>query len=332
MMKTLIGYDLRALEIFSLVAELRSMSVAAGRLGMSQPAVSQAISNLEKVLGISLIDRSSRPLMLTAAGEWLFRSAGQLIQDATQIAATVRQFEEGNALRLRIGLVDSLSDPFVPAMVRRLSPSIHYISITSGLARTLTAGLVDRSLDLIITNDPMDDVKVSSKYPILTEPYFLVVPAAASSLSGNFTKFASTKPLIRWAARSRTGADIDGHLRRLKLDLSRQYEFESARTILGMVAAEQGWAIMTPLLIFDILPVLDKVRLLPFPGPGFSRTISVVTAQVENDALAERMARTSSRIISDLYIREIARVVPWLRCELDQNGYRMRLTVAQEAG
>ncbi|WP_216074001.1 LysR substrate-binding domain-containing protein, partial [Acinetobacter baumannii] len=82
--------------------------------------------------------------------------------------------------------------------------------------------------------------------------------------------------LIRWAARSHIGADIERQLRRLRLDIPRQFEFDSARTILGMVAAGLGWAIMTPLSIFEMKPLLANVRLLPFPGPHFSRQLAIV--------------------------------------------------------
>src|SRR5258708_40360679 len=169
-MKPFSGYDLRTLEIFTQVCELRSMTLTAQRLGMTQPDVSQAIRHLEDVLGVPLVDRRSRPLMLTAAGEWLTRTAGQVLQDAKQIALTIRQFGEGRALRLRIGLADSLSDPFVPAIMRRLTPTVHYLSISSGLARTLRAGLIDRSLDLIITNDPFPGPSFSRTVAIAVPP------------------------------------------------------------------------------------------------------------------------------------------------------------------
>jgi len=292
---------------------------------MTQPAVSQAIRHLEDVLGVPLVDRRSRPLMLTAAGEWLTRTAGQVLQDAKQIALTIRQFGEGRALRLRIGLVDSLSDPFVPAMMRRLTPTVHYLSISSGLARTLRAGLIDRSLDLIITNDPLDDVSEIRKIPILTEPYLLVVPASINPHEISLALLASAMPLIRWNARSQTGADIERQLGRLRIDLSRQFEFDSARTILGMVAAELGWAIMTPLSIFEMTPVLSKVKLLPFPGPSFSRTVAVAVPPGENETIAEQIGRVSVKLLQDLYVPEILDALPWLAFDKAKDGKSIRI-------
>jgi DNA-binding transcriptional LysR family regulator len=324
-MKPFSGYDLRTLEVFTQVCELRSMTLAAQRLGMTQPAVSQAIRHLEDVLGVPLVDRRSRPLTLTAAGEWLTRTAGQVLQDARQIALTIRQFGEGRALRLRIGLVDSLSDPFVPAMMRRLTPTVHYLSISSGLASTLRAGLIDRSLDLIITNDPLDDIGEVRKIPILTEPYLLVVPASINAQDVSLADLASAMPLIRWNARSQTGADIERQLGRPRIDLRRQFEFDSARTILGMVAAELGWAIMTPLSIFEMTPVLSKVRLLPFPGPSFSRTIVIAVPPGENETIAEQIGRVSVKLLRDLYVPEILNALPWLAFDTAKDGKSIRI-------
>ena len=59
----------RTLELFCRVADHRSFSKAAVDCGLTQSAVSQAISGLEESVGACLIDRSSRPLGLTEAGE-----------------------------------------------------------------------------------------------------------------------------------------------------------------------------------------------------------------------------------------------------------------------
>src|SRR5258708_8883195 len=99
-MKPFSGYDLRTLEIFTQVCELRSMTLAAQRLGMTQPAVSQAIRHLEDVLGVPLVDRRSRPLILTAAGECLTPTPGQVLHDAQQIALPARHSCHGLSLPL----------------------------------------------------------------------------------------------------------------------------------------------------------------------------------------------------------------------------------------
>lgn len=311
-MKPASGYDLRALEIFGAVSELRSMTLAAQRLNMTQPAVSQAVQQLEETLGVVLIDRSRRPLLVTAAGEWLGRTAARILNEAHQVGITIRQLADGSALQLRVGLVESLSAPFVPALVRRLKSSIHTLSISSGLARTLRTGLVEHTLDLIITNEQMDDVDGIERQVILTEPYLLALPRTMAAETADLAHLGATMALIRWAARSHIGADIERQLRRMRLDIPRQFEFDSARTILGMVAADLGWAIMTPLSIFEMKPLLADVRLLPFPGPNFSRQLAIVVRRGEFGALVPQIAQASSAILRDLYLPEVLTSLPWL--------------------
>ena len=62
------GFDLHALEVFLLTAELGGMTQSAQHLGLTQSAVSQMIAKLEAGLGTSLFDRTIRPLALTDSG------------------------------------------------------------------------------------------------------------------------------------------------------------------------------------------------------------------------------------------------------------------------
>ena len=66
--------NLRQLELFSLVAELGNVTEAARHLYMTQPAVSQTISDLEESLGLKLFDRLNRKMHLTFAGELLYET------------------------------------------------------------------------------------------------------------------------------------------------------------------------------------------------------------------------------------------------------------------
>ena len=70
------GITLRGIEVFEALASRGSVAQAAALTGLSQPAVSQQISNLEAAMGAALIDHSTRPMRLTAAGESFLRHSG----------------------------------------------------------------------------------------------------------------------------------------------------------------------------------------------------------------------------------------------------------------
>ncbi len=307
-----LGYDLRGLEIFAAVCATRSITLAAQRLGLSQPAVSQAVQQLEQTLRVTLIHRGRRPLTMTSAGEWLARRAVRILRDAHQIAATIRHLEAGSALQLRVGVVDSLSDPFVPALVRQLQSSVLYLSVAAGLARELRAGLREHSFDLIFTNDTHDDADGLERHALLTESYVLVVPSTLETGTPGLVTLSETLPLVRWHARSQIAADIERQLRRMRVELPLQFEFDSARTILGMVAAGLGWAIMQPLALCEMQPLPAAVRLLPFPGPRFSRTIAIMARRGEANPLHAQIIRTAAGILRTRYVPQIRAVMPWL--------------------
>jgi DNA-binding transcriptional LysR family regulator len=313
-MRSSLGFDLRALQVFAAVCELRNMTLAAKRLGMTQPAVSYTIKQLEGVMGVKLIDRNRRPLTPTAGGDWLAGAAAQILHDTQQIPIALRHLDKGLALRLRIGLVDSLSDPFVSVMVQRLKLSIHYLSISTGLARIVRLGLLDHSLDLIITNDPLEDMDGVVRHTVLTEPYLVVLPRAIDMKPADISlaSLGRQLPLIRWNSQSRIATDIERQLRRMRLDIARRFDFDSSTTILSMVASGLGWSIMPPLSIFERKQLLEQIDIIPFPGPAFSRQLTLFARRGEMETVAERIADMSRQILRDRYIPEMLKAAPWL--------------------
>ena len=70
-----IDFDLRQLEIFCKVVELKSFSKAADAVFLAQASVSERIANLEKMIDIKLLDRLGREVVPTRAGELLYKHA-----------------------------------------------------------------------------------------------------------------------------------------------------------------------------------------------------------------------------------------------------------------
>src|SRR5687767_3912546 len=138
--------ELRSLRAFLAVAESGSMTLAARRLGMTQPAVSQIVRQLERHFEVELFDRASRPLRLTSAGVLLRNRAGRILDDAEQLAPLLRDQADAKLLEIKMGLVDSFATTAGPQLVRRLSDEAVRVLIWSGLSPSLGSGLVNRSL------------------------------------------------------------------------------------------------------------------------------------------------------------------------------------------
>lgn len=309
-----LGFDLRSLEAFVVTSRKGSMAAAAQRLSMSQPAISQIIKCLETSLGVTLIDRSHRPLKLTANGVFLRDAAENLLADAQRIPSRLRAIEGGFPPGLRLGIVESLASPFVPDLFSSLQPSLQTLSVAAGLASALREAFVDSRFDVVITNDPMTDLGGLVRHTIFTEPYVLVVPErlAPDETELDLATLAKTSNLIRWSSKSQTGAEIEQHLRRLRLEIPRRFEFDSSDTLVGIVEAGLGWTIMTPLCLLNSLARLETARILPFPGPKFFRRVSLISRAGELDRIALRLAETSRDILREKYLPKTTQFGPWL--------------------
>lgn len=102
---------LRDAEVLIAIVDAGSISAAARRRGITQPALSRAVARVEGRLGVTLLDRSSRTLRLTEAGARFVEGARQLLRDARALEATT------SALGGRLGGTLRVSVP--PALGRR---------------------------------------------------------------------------------------------------------------------------------------------------------------------------------------------------------------------
>lgn len=100
--------QLRNVEIFCEVAKRRSFSKAADALGVSQSSTSQAVHQLEKRLGVELIDRSIRPPGLTSAGVVFFEGCRKLVDGFRTVEDRVRQTENRVIGRVRVASIYSV--------------------------------------------------------------------------------------------------------------------------------------------------------------------------------------------------------------------------------
>ncbi len=148
--------DLNLLRVFAVVAETGSVTVASGRLYLTQPAVSAALRRLTVAVGAPLFVRSGRGLALTSRGRRVRESLAthlQPILDATLDAPT---FDPSTSERtLRLGLADSAELCLLPSLLRALETEAPRMRIVSTPVdfRTVAAALAAEApcLDLAVT-------------------------------------------------------------------------------------------------------------------------------------------------------------------------------------
>jgi DNA-binding transcriptional LysR family regulator len=176
--------ELRQLEYFLAVAEELNFSRAAQRLNMSQPPLSVQIRQLEKELELSLFERSTRRVQLTAAGEVFRQSATRLLRQLQDDVAEARAVANGLAGQLALGFVPSATIEILPPILRAFRsefPDVRLVLHELNPEQQVR-GLRDGSLGCACfylppeQASPFDDRNLSA-VPISSEPLVAALPS-----------------------------------------------------------------------------------------------------------------------------------------------------------
>lgn len=305
-------FDLRALEMFLAVCETGNMAEAGRQLGVTQPAISQMIADLEARTGTQLFDRRIRPLGVTAAGSVLRQCASALLEDARQITPRLREVGAGWLPLVRIGLVESLSRALMARLVEFMAARAEQAIFLAGLTASHAAALLGRQLDLVIGVDDLEDVEGLERWPLLEEPYVLLLPQGVAPPRdvAELAGLLARHPLVRYSARSRTGAEIERHLRRLRLEAPLRQEFDSPYGVLTATRASGGIAVTTPFCLYETGMELDGLACHPLPGPRFPRRLTLVARRRELGRLPAELAQTMHSALREVCVPMIVERLP----------------------
>lgn len=309
--------DLQLLEAFVAVCDAGSMALAAQHLGLSQSAISQAIKTLEAELGIPLLDREVRPAVATHAGRVLRERASRLLGQARSLVEQVRASARREHTQIHLGCVDSFAATVGPQLIRALSGSAQQLLMWSGLTPTLTEQLRARELDFAIcTDSAVDDPRIVQRL-LLSESWVAVFPKAhpvqALQTVRELSTVAAGLPLIRYSQRSVIGQQIERFLRHVGVQAPRSYEFDATDPLLSLVASGLGWAISTPLCLWQSRQYLDDVVVLPIPATRLGqRQFFLLSREEEWAGLDEDIARIAREVIRQDTAAAIRHCMPGL--------------------
>ncbi|MEU6283901.1 LysR substrate-binding domain-containing protein [Streptomyces sp. NPDC047028] len=169
--------SLSQLRAFAAVAEYLHFRDAAAAIGMSQPALSGAVSALEEALGVTLLERTTRKVLLSPAGERLAVRAKAVLDEVGAL------MEEAEAVRapftgvLRLGVIPTVAPYLLPTVLRLVHE--RYPDLDLQVHEEQTANLVDGlssgRLDLLLLAVPLGMPGVT-ELPLFDEDFVLVTP------------------------------------------------------------------------------------------------------------------------------------------------------------
>ncbi|HST72306.1 MULTISPECIES: LysR substrate-binding domain-containing protein [Kocuria] len=240
--------EIRQLNYFIAVAEERHFGRAAKRLHMAQPPLSQQIRQLEEQLGVRLLDRTTRRVDLTAAGQVLLDRGRRIVNDLEALRADVYQVGQGATGVLRVGFSGSATYGFMPGIVRRAKEAMPGLSLSlhgEMLTPAMEVGLREHTLDAALLRPPVASPDLDYR-TVSREPLVVALPS--------FSALAGDRPLALHELHDQEFITYppDSVLYRTVADLCRQAGFRpriaqvaaETATLLSFVAAGGGVAVV----------------------------------------------------------------------------------------
>jgi DNA-binding transcriptional LysR family regulator len=238
------------LRTFALVAETGSFSGAAGRLRLTQPAVSLQVRQLERSLGATLIERVGRRARPTAIGLELLGHAAKI--DAA-IASAIEAVEDrassiSGAVRLGTGATASIYLlPAVLGGLKRRFPDLE-ITVTTGNTVDIARALEANRIDIALATMPIVG-RILAVTPVLIDPFVLIAPIGMILPSTISPKSLSNLPVLLFEPDGNTGRITNDWFSKNGLTLRPAMSLGSVEAIKEMVRARLGCAVIPNLAV-----------------------------------------------------------------------------------
>lgn len=272
--------SLHKLDVFLTVAQEGKICRAAERLFMTQAAVSQHIHDLEAGLGVTLFERSSQGVRLTAAGETLREYAQKILwlAAAAESALTeVRNLKEG---RLEIGFTPTAASLLAPHWLKEFHaeyPAIK-VNVHTDITPALIQAVLKQQIDLAFVEGETSETSHLQIVEIEETEIFVVVPNThrwAGRASVSITEIAA-EPFLARQGGSQTHSWTMQLFARFGLTPNIVAEFDHPHAILRAVSQGIGISLL-PVCFAEEEPVQNKIKLLRLEEiPDLRRTVKAV--------------------------------------------------------
>ena len=266
------------LEYLLVLARERSFGKAAEQCGISQPTLSAGIKSLEEMLGVMLVQRSSRYLGLTAEGEKVLEWARRIVGDARAMRQEVTALRHGLVGHLRIAaiptalaMVSALTTPY-----RARHPNVRFTILSRNSVEVLSM-LENLEADAglsYIGNEPLRKMRA---VPLYSEHYRLLT--SADSPLGDRAQVTWAEvgriPLCLLTPDMQNRRIINRLLRATGAEPEPTLESDSMIVLFSHVRTGR-WASVMPEKIADILGLTERLRSIPIVEPEAVQAIGLI--------------------------------------------------------
>jgi LysR family hydrogen peroxide-inducible transcriptional activator len=270
--------NLRDLHYLVALADCKHFGRAAETCFVSQPTLSTQIKKLEDELGVTLVERAPRKVLLTDAGQRIVAHARDVLHEIEQIKHIAHRDHDPEAGSLRLGIFPTLGpylQPHEVGTIRARFPRLELLLVEEK-SPVLLQRLREGKLDVVLLALPVHDDSLHAEF-LFEEPFLLATPA---------THRLATRRALKLADLEHEHLLLleDGHcLRDQALEVCRMsgagekqgFRATSLETLRQMVAANVGVTLLPVLAVQPPIAHTDNVRLTPFRGHAPSRRIAM---------------------------------------------------------
>lgn len=305
--------DTQALNAFVTIAESDSLTEAAKRLGITQPAVSQCLKQLEEQIGTQLVVRRTSPVQLTVAGHVLKQNADAILGELRRLNATVREAADKGLVQCRLGFVTSCAELFGSKLIAALGHKTERLTLRSGLTAAMVKAFLNREIDVLVSDEPLSGVEGLERFAVLRDPMLLVV--ARQQMAGSVFSLgtlAASKPLIKFGRDASIGRYSEVVLRRMQILANVRYETDDTHTMMSFVRDGHGWAILTALCLAQTLHAVDGVDVLELGHSRHARIIQLIARKGEMGSIPGQIAALIESIFATHIFPKLQAQAPWM--------------------
>ena len=296
------------------VAEHGNFTTASEKCFVTQPTLSMQVQKLEEELGITIFNRSTKPLQVTEVGQKVLNQAKKIIEESTRMNDVISEEKGTIGGTLKVGIIPTVSSTLLPLFLNIFTKKHKNVNlkIEELNTETIIKKLDDNSLDCAIAATPLNNDKILER-PLYYEPFVAYVPKH-HHLSGN--NYLEVDDL------SNGGLLIlkDGHCFRNQVlnlctleDLNKQYELKSGSFETLINLSNSGpWMTIIPYLHSNNLSPKNIENLIPFQDPAPAREVSMIysKSQLKLPVINALMSNISSVIRGQIKYNDIKIMSP----------------------
>jgi len=290
------------LRSFVQVVRSGSISQAAMRLNIAQPALSRQVQKLEEEIGLPLVRRHGRGVTVTAAGSVLLNRAEALLRQFDQLTEEVRDAEDSVTGQVVLGVPPAaglLIAPEAVKLFRERYPNAS-LQIREGISSLLEEWLLDRRVDVAVLHNPpvLDDIVIT---PVLRERMVLAGPPSADPGAAKPVRLSELGavqlilPSLPHANRRLVERAAMQHRIRLHLAL----EVDSVPLTKAMVQGGLGYTILTLAGVSRELAT-GELTARPIHRPPLHSVIAIGHQRSARGSLVSAVAAMTREVIADL--------------------------------